>query len=326
MIDFAPFYQRIAKDRLQNWLHVLPAQLYNWTQEQRHGDFPRWQRALSKFADLQATQIDIKHSVTLGQADDISTGEQRKLENVLQQLHPWRKGPYEVFGVHIDTEWRSDWKWERLLPHISPLNGRHVLDVGCGSGYHMWRMLGENARLVVGIDPSALFLCQFTAIHQLAGKPDDIYFLPLGIEMLPKLEAFDTVFSMGVLYHRPSPIDHLLQLRDQLRDGGELVLETLIIDGGPNDVLVPVDRYAQMRNVWFIPSTAALTIWLQKCGFDHIRVVDESVTTLDEQRRTPWMRNDSLAEFLDPNDSTLTIEGHPAPKRAVIIATRRADG
>ena len=131
---------------------------------------------------------------------------------------------------------------------------------------------------------------------------------------------------MGVLYHRRSPIDHLFQLRDQLRDGGELVLETLIVDGGPNEVLVPGERYAQMRNVWFIPSAAALVGWLEKCGFENVRIVDQSLTTTDEQRRTPWMRNDSLAEFLDPTDPTLTIEGHPAPKRAVLVASRRAEG
>ena len=324
MIDFSDFYQLLAKDRLRHWLNVLPTQLYHWQQEQ-HGDLPRWQRALAKLAPYQARYQDLKQSVTLGLPEEISEGEQRKLENVLQLLHPWRKGPYHLFGIHIDTEWRSDWKWDRVAPHLSPLKGRRVLDVGCGSGYHMWRMLGEEARLVVGIDPSALFLCQFTAIKQLAGKPENIHFLPLGIEDLPKLEAFDTVFSMGVLYHRRSPLDHLLQLRDQLVDGGELVLETLVIDGGPNEVLVPGERYAQMRNVWFIPSCAALVHWLERCGFDKIRVVDQCITTTDEQRRTPWMRNDSLAEFLDPEDPALTIEGYPAPKRAVFIASRCAE-
>ncbi len=326
MIDFATFYQRLAKDRLSQWLTVLPAQLHAWQNSQLHGDLPRWQRVLAKFDGLQAHYRDLKQSVTLGLPDELPQGERTRLENLLQHLHPWRKGPYHLIGIRIDTEWRSDWKWDRVLPHIASLKGRHVLDVGCGSGYHMWRMLGEEAELVVGIDPSALFLCQFTAIKQLAGNPDSIHFLPLGIEELPKLEGFDTVFSMGVLYHRRSPIDHLFQLRDQLRDGGELVLETLIIDGGPNEVLVPGDRYAQMRNVWFIPSAAALVGWLEKCGFENVRIVDQSLTTTDEQRRTSWMRNDSLAEFLDPIDSTLTIEGHPAPKRAVLIASRRAEG
>ena len=324
MMDFADFYARIARDRLQPWLQQIPARLHAWQHDQQHGSLPGWIRVLNKLKSYQANYRNLQDGVLLGQADEISTGEQEKLANLLQLLHPWRKGPFDLFGIHIDTEWRSDWKWDRLVEHITPLQGRHVLDVGCGSGYHMWRMLGAGADLVIGIDPSALFLCQFRAIHQLAGQPQDIHLLPLGIEELPACEAFDTVFSMGVLYHRRSPIDHLLQLRDQLRDGGELVLETLIIDGDAQDVLLPADRYAQMRNVWFIPSIPALTGWLARSGFENIRVVDVNVTSVEEQRRTDWMRNDSLAEFLDPHDPTLTIEGHPAPKRAIFIANRRA--
>ena len=324
MIDFSDFYQLLAKDRLRHWLNVLPTQLYHWQQEQ-HGDLPRWQRALAKLAPYQARYQDLKQSVTLGQPDEISEGEQRKLENVLQLLHPWRKGPYHLFGIHIDTEWRSDWKWDRVAPHLSPLKGRRVLDVGCGSGYHLWRMRGEGAELAVGIDPSALFLCQFTAVKQLGGNDPQVHFLPLGIQELPPLRAFDTVFSMGVLYHRRSPIDHLYQLKDQLRDGGELVLETLIVDGDENTVLVPDDRYAQMNNVWFLPSPAAMIKWLKKCGFQDVRMVDEAITTTDEQRKTEWMRNDSLAQYLMPDDPTRTIEGYPAPKRAVFVATRGSE-
>ena len=125
---------------------------------------------------------------------------------------------------------------------------------------------------------------------------------------------------MGVFYHRRSPIDHLLELRHKLRSGGELVLETLVIEGGVNDVLVPDDRYAMMRNVWFLPSSEALMLWAKRAGFKHIRIVDESITTLEEQRATEWMSFHSLENFLDPEDHTKTIEGHPAPRRAVLIA------
>ena len=153
-----------------------------------------------------------------------------------------------------------------------------------------------------------------------------VWHLPFALEELPgRLEGFETVFSMGVLYHRRSPIDHLLQLKAQLCDGGELVLETLVIDGDDHQVLVPGERYGKMRNVWFIPSSAALVGWLRKCGFENIRVVDESTTTLQEQRRTDWMRNESLADFLDPEDASKTIEGYPAPKRTIIIANKPVD-
>jgi len=325
MIDFASFYQVIAKSRLSHWLHTLPAQLNAWETSERHGNLPKWQRVLKKLESYHSQNVNLQDRVEIGLPGEISEGNTKKLENLLQSFHPWRKGPFDLFGIHIDTEWRSDWKWDRVLPHISPLKNRYVLDVGCGSGYHLWRMRGEGADLAVGIDPSALFLCQFTAVKQLGGNDAHVHFLPLGIQELPPLRAFDTVFSMGVLYHRRSPIDHLYQLKDQLRDGGELVLETLVVDGDENTVLVPDDRYAQMNNVWFLPSPAAMIKWLKKCGFLDVRMVDEAVTTTDEQRKTEWMRNDSLAQYLMPDDPSRTIEGYPAPKRAVFIATRGSE-
>jgi tRNA (mo5U34)-methyltransferase len=264
--------------------------------------------------------VDIVKAVQFGAAIDISEGEAERIRFLLQQLKPWRKGPFDIHGIAIDTEWRSDFKWDRLLPYISPLPGRFVLDVGCGSGYHLWRMRGAGAAFVVGIDPSQLFYTQFQAIKHFNSDPA-VNLIPVGIDDMPALGQFDSVFSMGVLYHRRSPIDFLQQLKQQLRPGGELILETLVIDGDVHTVLVPGERYAKMRNVWFIPSTAALCHWLQRLGFKNPKVVDVNTTTLYEQRATSWMENESLIDFLDPTDHSKTIEGYPAPQRAVIIAT-----
>ncbi|MEJ2762602.1 tRNA 5-methoxyuridine(34)/uridine 5-oxyacetic acid(34) synthase CmoB [Photobacterium sp. MCCC 1A19761] len=321
MFSFSEFYQLIAQhDTLRPWLNILPKQLSDW-ETAEHGDMGRWLRALKKFPTDKPDTIDLKTQVSVSYEEGVADGEQKRLESLLRLLHPWRKGPYHMHGIHIDTEWRSDWKWDRLLPHISPLHGRSVLDVGCGNGYHMWRMLGEGAKLTVGIDPSNLFLIQFEAIKRLMGQQHPAYLLPLGIEQLPELKAFDTVFSMGVLYHRRSPLDHIVQLKNQLRKGGEVILETLVIDGDENAVLVPTGRYAQMHNVFFFPSAKALKVWMEKCGFVDVRIVDECVTTTDEQRSTDWMTNNSLPEYLNPQDPSKTIEGYPAPKRAILIAT-----
>ena len=236
-------------------------------------------------------------------------------------LSPWRKGPFDLFGVHVDTEWRSDWKWSRVAPHLD-LRGKRVLDVGCGNGYYQWRMLGAGADSVIGIDPNWLFFCQFQAVQRYL--PDlPAWHLPFALEDLPAaLEGFDTVFSMGVFYHRRSPIEHLLALKDCLLKGGELVLETLVIEGDENQVLVPEDRYAQMRNVWFLPSVPALERWLRRAGFRDVRCVDVSTTSVEEQRSTEWMRYQSLSDFLDPADHSRTIEGLPAPRRAVLVARK----
>lgn len=322
MIDFGDFYQIIAKNRLSNWLEVLPRQLANWQKQNIDSRFNQWLNSIKHLPSISPYQIDLLHSVTAKSKEPLSTGEQQRIMQLLKNMMPWRKGPFHLYGIDIDTEWRSDWKWERLINHIDSLEDKIVLDVGCNSGYHLWRMIGAGAKLAVGIDPMALYLCQFEAIRKLLGNDQRAHLLPLGIENLPKLNAFDTVFSMGVLYHRRSPLDHLFQLKDQLVEGGELILETLVIDGELHQALMPGDRYAQMRNVYFIPSTLTMINWLEKCGFSDVKMVDISLTNFDEQRKTEWMTSDSLSDFLDPDDSTKTIEGYPAPMRAVFIAKK----
>lgn len=316
---FNEFYRQIAQSPLSPWLEVLPAQLATWTKQQKHGDFDKWVKLLSKLPQIDNPITELMDSVTISTAAGTNEYTKKQIEGLLRQFSPWRKGPFSVHDVFIDTEWRSDWKWERVKPHLSPLTGKHVLDIGCGSGYHMWRMLAHNPAMMVGVDPTQLFLMQFQAIKHFNPDPR-IHLLPIGGEDVPPLKAFDTVFCMGVLYHRRSPIDFLQHIRTTMVKGGELILETLVIEGDINTVLVPGERYAQMRNVWFIPSTDALCQWLQRCGYQHIEVVDLNQTSVEEQRATSWMQGQSLSNFLDPNDHNLTIEGYPAPLRAVIKA------
>ncbi|WP_438865283.1 tRNA 5-methoxyuridine(34)/uridine 5-oxyacetic acid(34) synthase CmoB [Neptunicella sp.] len=316
---FNSFYKILADSPLHKWLEVLPGQIADWQQHQ-HGEFAKWQRLLDKLPQTEPSCLQLQDQVRFGSASDISEYQQKQIEGLLKQFMPWRKGPFYIHDIHIDTEWRSDWKWDRVSPHISDLTGRHILDIGCGSGYHLWRMLAQDPKLVVGIDPTALFLIQFQAIKHFNPDPR-IHLMPVGVEHLPALNAFDTVFSMGVLYHRKSPIEFLQQLKAQLRPGGELVLETLVVEGDENTVLMAGDRYAQMRNVWFLPSTAALTVWMQRIGFKDIKVVDLDQTSLEEQRSTEWMTGQSLQDFLNPEDINKTIEGYPAPLRATIVAT-----
>ncbi len=301
---------------------MLPSQLNAAFHPGRHGTLTTWQQLIENLPDFPTEhRLLDADTVQIGCANDLPMATKKLLETQLRSLQPWRKGPFDLFGIKIDTEWRSDWKWQRLAPHITPLTNRTVLDVGSGNGYFCWRILGAGASCVIGIDPLLLNVMQFLCIRKLHGGTPPAFVLPLGIEDLPaNLKLFDTVFSMGVLYHRRSPIDHLLELKNCLRPGGELVLETLIIDGGLGEVLVPEDRYAGMRNVWFIPSPATLVSWLKRCGFNNIRLVDSTPTRVEEQRSTAWMSFRSLQDNLDPQNPTLTREGLPAPKRAIFLA------
>lgn len=287
----------------------------------RHGDLPNWLKILDELPQIPTKHIKLDtDTVQLGLAEEADAETLEQLDAGLRALSPWRKGPFQLFNSFIDTEWRSDWKWQRVQPHIHELSGKHVLDVGCGTGYHAWRMLGAGANQVLGIDPSMRFLVQYLAIQKYA-QDSRFDFLPIGIEDMPrKWPIFDTVFSMGVLYHRRTPSNHIAELTGLLKPGGQLVLETLIIDEVDGGVFTPEGRYAQMRNVWSITTVDKTLELLTQAGLKNARCVDQNVTSLEEQRRTQWMQFHSLAEFLDPQDQTKTIEGHPAPKRGIFLA------
>lgn len=288
-----------------------------------HGDLPALDK---KLAALPPTVPRPPRPGPVVAVGDDAAAPAAPLLAALTALMPWRKGPFRIDGVLVDSEWRSDLKWARIESALGGLEGQTVLDVGCGNGYFGWRMLGAGAQLVVGIDPGVRFVLQHALIAGLAPTAPN-FVLPLALEDLdPGDGGFDSVFSMGVLYHRRDPAAHLDQLASHLAPGGTLVLETLVLPdaarGEHGDCLVPTGRYARMRNVFAVPSLPVLRGWIAQAGFVDIRIADVTVTTSAEQRRTRWIRSQSLSDFLAPDDPSRTVEGLPAPTRAVVIARR----
>ncbi|MEN8127381.1 MAG: tRNA 5-methoxyuridine(34)/uridine 5-oxyacetic acid(34) synthase CmoB [Planctomycetota bacterium] len=318
MIDYSDFFAYLKTTTLSDVAEEFAARTNLVLEELSHGDFDKWQGAVDAMPERVPPAIDLtKDAVTV--AGELDDAQWALLKDNLMRLHPWRKGPFELFGVKIDTEWRSGLKWARLQSHID-LKDKLILDVGCGNGYYLFRMLGAGAKATVGVDPFLLYVMQFHAINKYV-QANRASVLPLGAEDIPAdCGCFDTVFSMGILYHRREPKEHLKQLRGFLKPGGQVVLETIVLDTKGEELLVPDGRYAKMRNVWAIASPVLLTKWLTECGFENIEILDVTRTTQNEQRKTDWMTFESLGEFLNPNDDAKTLEGHPAPVRAILTA------
>ncbi|MDY0291183.1 MAG: tRNA 5-methoxyuridine(34)/uridine 5-oxyacetic acid(34) synthase CmoB [Desulfuromonadaceae bacterium] len=276
---------------------------------------------LAMVPSVQTQHLRLDHDwVEIGGATEVDEAEKETLELALFGLRPWRKGPFKIFGIDLDTEWVSYLKWKRLEQHLAPLRGRKVLDIGSSSGYYLFRMKQYDPALLLGLEPYATFYYQFCFLAALA-KLERVHTLPLKFEELPPMPGFfDTVFHMGVLYHVRSPLHTLTALRRTLRRGGELVLETLVIPGEEDVALTPRGRYAKMNNVFFLPTVTCLECWLERTGFTNIRCIDVSRTTEAEQRKTAWIQTESLADFLHPDDLMRTIEGYPAPRRALVLA------
>jgi len=334
MINYSDFFYYLNTTALKEVSERLACCTDTALKELSHGDYEKWCEAIDTMPSVTASGVDLTNDevTVIGEIDPMR---QAVLKENLMRLHPWRKGPFELFGIDIDTEWRSDLKWGRFngtqasslrcrrrLEACVPLKDKLVLDVGCGNGYYLFRMLGAGAKAAVGVDPFLLYVMQFHAINKYV-QTNKAAVLPLGIEGVPQgCACFDTVFSMGLLYHRRQPKEHLDELHSFLKPGGQLVLETIVLDNSGEELLVPDDRYAKMRNVWTIPSPELLRKWLVETGFKKVQVIDLTKTTLNEQRKTDWMTYESLDDFLDPNDDTKTIEGYPAPVRAMVIAEK----
>ena len=298
MIDSGALRSALADIGLEGWHDVLWPLVDERLSPAGHGDFSRWKEALDAAAASQSADA---------------------LRTALLKLSPWRKGPFDIGGVHIDAEWRSDLKWGRLESAVD-LAGKNILDVGCGNGYYALRMREAGARCVIGVDPTILYCLQFLAVNRQV-RDSATFVLPLRLHELPlPAKKFDITFSMGVLYHQRSPVDHLRQLRDTLRPGGQLLLETIFVPGDEGYACTPPDRYARMKNVWLLPTITELTTWLSRSGYRDINIVDTAMTTTDEQRPTEWMTFESLAEALDQKDPSKTVEGWPAPRRVIVSA------
>lgn len=320
---FDRFFELTEGEPLNRFQSAFKTQILHRLDARSHGRDDEWQAILETLPSPKKSVLRFDSGmVELRSQEDIDL---QDLTKALLALKPWRKGPFKIFGVEIDAEWRSDWKWARLHPQIENLSGRAVLDIGCGNGYYLYRMLEAGARCAIGIDPTRLFSFQFQALQQLQPK-NAAALLPLLDEDLPNCAFFDTVFSMGVLYHRRDPIAHLKICHDCLAPGGELVLETLVLPHSDSEVLKPPERYAQMRNVWEIPNLHRLQGQLEQASFTDIRIVDVTRTSIEEQRATEWMEFQSLKDFLDPKNPELTIEGYPAPTRAIVLAKRPNPG
>lgn len=157
MIEFDPFYQLIAESPLNPWLDTLPHQLAHWRQKRERDDIKKWLNIIDNLPQVTPSRLDLLHRVHAEITPGFSDHQREEIKKLLRGLMPWRKGPFSLYGVNIDTEWRSDWKWQRILPHLSSLEGRTVLDVGC---VVMDITYGECLVLVCGL-LSALIPCHY---------------------------------------------------------------------------------------------------------------------------------------------------------------------
>lgn len=277
------------------------------------------QEAIAALPKYEYVKVTYEDTVTI-EISGLKEDEAAQIKETALMMKPWRKGPFRINDLFIDTEWQSFIKYNLLESHFN-LEGKVVGDIGCNNGYYLFRMQTQKPKKLIGFDPSALYYSQFQFINHFV-KSDIVYEL-LGVEHVEFYEhKFDVLFCLGVLYHRSDPVGMLKSLFKGLEKGGELILDTFMIDGEDEVALTPAGKYSKIPNIYFVPTIPALKNWCHRAGFESVEVLATMVTEPNEQRKTEWIDTQSLEDFLDSNDPTKTVEGYPAPKRVYIKAKK----
>lgn len=261
--------------------------------------------------------------VKFGEEEELTDPQaQLELKKSLETFIPWKKGPFNIFGNHIDSEWRSDLKWERFLPKLESLQNNIIADIGCHNGYFMYRMAAHNPKLVLGFEPVIKHYFNFKLLQNIAQVPK-LQFEMLGVEHIDLFPGFfDKVFCLGILYHHREPLTLLKKIYSSMKKKAWLYIDCQGIPGELPYALFPKSRYAKCRGIWFLPTESCLINWLQRTGFQKIECFYNQKLSPKEQRSSSWAPIDSLDSFLDINNPNLTIEGYPAPQRIYIKAQR----
>jgi tRNA (mo5U34)-methyltransferase len=308
---------------LHNEISRLLQQKQQWLNQPKKG-FLRYRQPMESVAHIRTAECDFSgDTIRIGSAAELNIKDRQLVHSAMRTFMPWRKGPFSVFGIDIDAEWRSERKWNRLLPEMVPLQGKLVADIGCNNGYYMFRMAHHKPAMVLGFEPYVQHHYTFRTLNTFAGL-DTLQSELLGVEDLHLFpDCFDVIFLLGIIYHRPSPIDTLINIMSALKPGGTLLLESQAIPGEEPVALFPAKTYAKVPGTWFIPTGPCLHNWLERCGFTNIRLFCSHPMSGEEQRRTEWMIFESYEEFIDNRNAGLTIEGYPAPWRVFFRAEKR---
>lgn len=136
--------------------------------------------------------------------------------------HRWWDKDGEFRPLHQINPLRLDW-----LSQLCPLQGKQVLDVGCGGGILADAMARKGAQ-VLGIDLASKPL-RVAELHALEANTPRVSYREVSAESLAADQpaSFDAVTCMEMLEHVPDPASIVRACASLVRPGGWVFFSTL---------------------------------------------------------------------------------------------------
>lgn len=145
-----------------------------------------------------------------------------ELAKFSELAHRWWDPDSEFRPLHQINPLRLDW-----IDQLAPLDGRKVLDVGCGGGILADSMARKGAE-VTGIDLASKAL-RVARLHALEAQTPRIQYREISAEALAQEApaSFDIVTCMEMLEHVPDPHSVVAACAQLVKPGGWVFFSTI---------------------------------------------------------------------------------------------------
>ena len=151
----------------------------------------------------------------------MSNVDQGEIDKFSALAHRWWDPTSEFKPLHAINPLRLGW-----IQSITNLQGKRILDVGCGGGI-LAESLSKAGATVTGIDLSSKAL-KVAELHQLESGTS-VRYLAISAEDLAKEESqsYDVVTCMEMLEHVPDPSSVVQACAKLCKPGGHIFFSTL---------------------------------------------------------------------------------------------------
>ena len=132
--------------------------------------------------------------------------------NAFEKIYSHEKS---VFANYLDRIFRKDMyrRYEFTLSRSAPIEGKTILDVGCGNGLYSIECARRGARRVVGLDIAENMIRTCIEHAKQGGYSDLCKFIRSDLLAFETSERFDVTIGMGLFDYIADPLPTLKKMR-----------------------------------------------------------------------------------------------------------------
>jgi 2-polyprenyl-6-hydroxyphenyl methylase / 3-demethylubiquinone-9 3-methyltransferase len=227
---------------------------------------------------------------------DLVNADPAELAKFSALAHRWWDPESEFRPLHQINPLRLDW-----INGLSGLQGKRVLDVGCGGGILADSMARKGAD-VLGIDLATKAL-RVAQLHALEAQTSHVEYREISVEALAQEQpsGFDIVTCMEMLEHVPDPASVVQACSELVKPGGWVFFSTINRNAkafmlaivGAEYVLNMLPRGTHEYAKMIRPSELASSCRAAGLDVQHTRGLEYNPLT-----RRYWLSADTSANYL----------------------------